>query len=332
MVNNKLLKVVVFTIKNVVAYSNEDKQTQYISVGGQILAARNLIANKYGVKIPYDSLKACIKEGASYTEIRNIFIDICYNHLKDTEKFSNLDVEIALQKISNAIKYNPNANNQYQPIFPVTPKPIADLYNLNKIDILELNDILGDSATTCFAHPYTLKIHKNTAIPVKNFENVDISMLPQEVQNIINSKLNNPNEFKNGFFEPEEILTTTKHGCRILGDSADLVAFQMLYNELIKQGIKLDGFEINHFYNTHSLATAMDLLVDKYDLKLSFGTDDHFNQEDKYFFQDIHGESKKQSYFSRHEILAIESAYLKLNRSGKDNIEQEENSFTIHIC
>ena len=67
-----------FYNKAIVANSNEEKSKIYISIGGQILAARTLIFKKYGIKVPYDCYKPCIKDGASYQEIRDIFLEETY--------------------------------------------------------------------------------------------------------------------------------------------------------------------------------------------------------------------------------------------------------------
>lgn len=319
--------------KTIIALSNEDKRTKYISIGGQILAARNLIANKYGIKIPYDEFNACIKHGASYGEIRNIFIDVCYNYMQQKTKiFKNWPERNAKLKISSVIKANPNLDGEYQPIFPKKPVVIKDLHGLNKIDILEIPQIVGDSATTCFAHPYTLCIRKDTPIAVKDFENVDISMLPESTQNLIKSKLNNPH-YKNSFFVPHQILGRGKYGTKIVNDRANLVAFQILNNNLLKKGIKIDGFEITHHYDVvHSIPQVLDLVVDKYGLKPSFGTDDHSNETDEYFFKDIKGplpDDKRQSYFSYHTMLATESSYFKLNRQGAQSLKEGETEITL---
>ena len=80
---------------------------------------------------------------------------------------------------------------------------------------------------------------------------------------------------------------------------------------------------------------ALDLLVDKYGFKLSFGTDDHFNEDDKHFFKDISGECddpKKRTYFSHHKMLTIESSYLKLNRFGKKKLKKDDNEIVINFC
>lgn len=323
-----------FYNKNIIANSNEEKQTQYISIGGQILAARNLVAKKYGVLVPYGKYVPCMKDGASYEEVRDIFLEQTYNYITNKcDAFNNCTKQDVISKISNTISYINMPDGKRDAIFPKKPQVVADLHNLNRVDILEIPKLLGDCATTCFAHPYTLQIHKNTAIPVKALQNVDISMLPDDVKKTINDKLADPQQVATGYFQPSEILHVNKKGCRILGDGAGNVTFQILNNQLLEKGVKIDGYEItNKHYKWNKLEETLNVVMDKYNMAVSFGTDDHFNEEDKFYYRDIKQKdpnSKKESYFSYYKTLATESSYFKLNRSGKDKLDVEENSFTL---
>ena len=240
-------------------------------------------------------------------------------------------------EMSKAISYITRLNNIKAYIFPYKPMILSDLHNLNKIDILEIPKLLGNTATTCFAHPYTLKIHKDTAIPVKELQNVDLSMLPNEVKSFIESKLADPEQVKNGFLNPSDILQADgKRGSKFTQDKVSLVSFQILNNRLLKKGVKIDGYEITKRHDrTGKLDDTLDLVMDKYNMTVSFGSDDHFNELDTYFFKDINEQCpdpKKESYYGAHKMLATESSYFKLNRSGKDKLDAEENSVTIQFC
>ena len=321
--------------QKILAKTKEEKQTTFISIGGQILAARNLIFEKFNVKIPYDCYLPCIKEGASYTEIRNIFIDETYNYIKShSNYFNELSVQQAKNQISKIITKKDIKGNQPYIVFPSTPQIISDLHSLNKIDILEIPKILGDCATTCFAHPYTLKIHKNTKIAVKDFLNVDISMLPDNVKNIIKSKLNNEQELKNGYFSTADIMVDAGHKkYYVNGDKLNLVAFQIMYNNLLKKGVKIDGYEIQDYSNKNNLLeTVLNVAMDKYNFAISYGTDSHFNKDDEYYFKDKPIENNnKKSYFDHRKMYCTQSSYFKLNRSGKSELSQEENSVSFSL-
>lgn len=319
----------------IVANSKEEKQKIYISIGGQILAARNLIFEKCNVKVPYDCYLPCIKEGASYTEIRDIFIDETYDYIKYHSKyFDNLTEEQAKEKISKIITKKEVKNDKPFIIFPAKPQIINDLHSLNKIDILEIPKILGDCATTCFAHPYTLKFHKNTEIAVKDFLDVDCSMLPDSVKNRIKNKLNDKYELENGSFSLADIMVADKdRGYSIKGDACNLVMFQIFNNNLLKKGVRIDGFEIQKKYLKHNrLEQALDITMDKYNLAISYGTDSHFNEDDEYYFKDKHTENIiKKPYFDPQKMFCTQSSYFKLNRSGKERLSQEENSVSFSL-
>ncbi|MGN1221750.1 MAG: PHP domain-containing protein [Christensenellales bacterium] len=320
----------------IVAKSKKEKQTKYISIGGQILSARNLIAETCKIKIPYDCYLPCVKEGASYSEIRDIFIDETYKYICSHSNYFYGYSEIgAKAKISEIISKKETKYLTSYPIFPAEPQIIKDLHNLNKIDILEIPKILGDCATTCFAHPYTIRMHKFTEIPVKNFLNVDYSMLPDSVKNRIRRKLNDNYELTNGSFSAGDIMIDTKErGYSIRGDEYNLVMFQIFYNNLLKKGVKVDGFEIQRKYvNDNFLQETLDVVMDKYNFAISFGSDIHYNEADKYFFKPDEEINFNYldgiSYFDRNPVLCTESSYFKLNRSGKQKLNKEENNFSV---
>ena len=301
-----------------------------------MLAARNLIFEKCKVKVPYDCYLPCVKEGATYAQIRDIFIEETYKYIKEHSKYFDAYSELgANTKSSEIISKKESKHETPFTIFPAKPQIIKDLHSLNKIDILEIPKILGDCATTCFAHPYTLKIHTNTQIPVKSLFNVDISTLPDYIRNRINKKLNDKYEFENGSFSLNDIMVNdSRQGYIINGDKCNMVAFQIFYNSLIRKGVHIDGFEIQDQYiKENSLEEVLKIAMDKYNLAISFGSDEHFNNDDEYFFKDKPKgkDTIRKSYFDFNNMLCTKSSYFKLNRSGKEKLNKEENTVSFQL-
>ena len=320
----------------IIANSKLEKQNKYISIGGQMLAARNLIFEKCKVKVPYDCYLPCVKEGATYAQIRDIFIEETYKYIKEHSKYFDGYSELgAKTKISEIISKKESKHETPFNIFPAKPQIIKDLHSLNKIDILEIPKILGDCATTCFAHPYTLKIHTNTQIPVKSLFNVDISTLPNYIRNRINKKLNDKYEFENGSFSLNDIMVNdSRQGYTINGDKCNIVAFQIFFNSLIRKGVHINGFEIQDQYiKENCLEEVLKIAMDKYNLAISFGSDEHFNNDDEYFFKDKPKgkDTIRKSYFDFNNMLCTKSSYFKLNRSGKEKLNKEENTVSFQL-
>ncbi len=288
---------------------------KYVNVGQQLLAARNKLCEVYDIRIPLHLYKDCINNG-DFDSIRNNFID---QTLKYLSEHKNLNSNIFLaQEIDNHICK----------LFPNVPRYFNDFGYYRRFNILEINSLLNGCATICYAHPQTLQMKQMAQIPVKAFKGVDISSLNTKIQHIIREKLSNPNEFENGFFTQKDIL----HDKGILSDNTGIVKLQILHNQLLKHGIKVDGYELTSnslktkesLNNKSRFEILADVIVDKCHLLLNYGSDKHYNDDDKK--QLISGEV---DYYTKQK-RTLENPYLKYNRLGRQ-LTNEENSFTIGI-
>lgn len=324
--------------KKVVAKNKDEKLTKYVFVGRQIMAARSLIKETYGVKIAFEDLAPCTQMGKTYGQIRDKFIEIAYDKIKgETDVFDNKTKEIAMQEISKAITNKRNKANpaKSQVIFPPIQVKVKDFCGLGRVDICELAEIFGDCATFCYAHPQTLKLHKHSKIPVCAFKGVDISSLPQEKQDFINQKLVEEKDNPDALFNAEEIMY---HGDSydIDGDFSGIVKLQILHNMLKQKGVHFDGYEVTQrVAHKKYIFNIMDTVVDNCGLQLNFGTDKHYNHSDKFFFVEDAKKVKvnpadnqaSKIYFQRYKARCVKNPYFELNQNGFVN--QEETEFAM---
>jgi len=307
----------------------ENDICNFLPIGKQILAARNLLCQKYDVYIPYDVYKPCATDGLTYNQIRDIFVEETAKFLKaNCYSLHNKDLKTLIDTIGKDISYRKSiVNPSIQcAIFPTSPFAGFNLEGLSRIDIRDIRKMVGSSATLCYAHPHTIKFHKETSIPVKLFKDVDISSLPENIQKQINKKLNNPNEFANGFFSKDIIATFDKRS-GIIGDKSEIVKFQILDKLVKMQDIKVEGFEFIPKYVNKDMEHILDVVVDKCKLAVDYGTDKHYNRKDESYINK--NPNPNNSYLDDYNGYVIESPYHKLNRLGKVN--EEENSFSIKL-
>lgn len=283
---------------------------EVINIGKQILAARNKLSEIYSIYIPLSLYKNCASDN-TFKGCRTNFlektIDFLMENNKTTSRISALD------EVSRIIER----------LFPDVPKNINDFGYYGRFNVFDLKPMFDDCVTICYAHPQTLSFKKFVKIPVKLFENVDISTLPNDIQQKINKKLQDEQQFKNGFFTQQDIL----HPNGIIGDYTGLVKLQILNNQLKKYNIKIDGYELTTQTTSHSenkviFEKIADVVVDKMNLYLNFGTDKHYDDADKMLMF-----NNNTKYYETHKRTK-ENPYLKYNRLDRQ-LTNEENSFTI---
>ncbi|HBB45012.1 MAG TPA: hypothetical protein DCZ34_02695 [Clostridiales bacterium] len=308
----------------------ENDVSNFLPVGKQILAARNLLCQKYDIYIPYDIYKPCLADGLTYNQMRNIFVEESAKFLSSKcPALYGRDEKILGNMISKEIagRRSPINPSLHSSIFPTNPFDGFNLEGLARIDIRDIRKMVGDSATLCYAHPHTISLHKDTAIPVKLFKNIDISSLPEDVQKQITDKLNDPVEFESGYFSKADIMGTFGKREGIIGDRSGIVKFQLL-DELVKmQGIKVEGFEFVPKYVKGDMEHILDVVMDRCNLAVDYGTDKHYNQKDESYINK--NPNPNNTYFDDYNAYVIESPYHKLNRLGK--LDTEENSFSIRV-
>ena len=286
------------------------KKNKAVNVGKQILAARNKLIELYGVNIPMNLYYDCAQSDNLY-KIRDTFMTKTVEYLRSCGKISSNGYE----EIERAIER----------LYPKTFEYIEDFGYYGRFSIFDLKPMLGDCATICYAHPQTLSFKKFAKIPVKMFKNVDISSLNPVIQNKITKKLNNKTEFEHGLFSQTDIM----HAKGIYSDWTGLVKLQLLNNQLLKYNIKIDGYEMTKSTTENRNKDEIRLfeyiantVVDKMHLLLNFGTDTHFNDDDKAQMNE-----GRNRFYATHK-RTVENPYLKYNRLGRE-LTNDENSFTI---
>lgn len=300
----------------------------YIPIGKQILASRNILCDKYNIRIPFSVYKNCTKAGLTYIQIRDTFINETYNYLtKNTKIFQNYTKQQAFAEMDTSISSRYNAaDRRNDDIFPQQKLFRQEsTMALARFDIRDLNETFGDCATFCYAHPDTISVRKDMQIPVKAFENIDLFFLSNNAQQMINNKLKNKQELEHGFIDARNIeaLDSNFH-------FKDF-KFQLLHANLKKMGINIEGCSVtlHDVKDFTKLSNKLDTLMDKNKLYINFETDKHFSEKDLFYVDGSAMTRFSQNYLSEYKTRNIENPYLKYNRNGK--VKEEENSITFQL-
>ncbi len=285
--------------------------------------AYNKVCVKYSVKIPETAYANTLMQG-NIEDFKQSFIEDTANYLLETVK-----------KGGNEKKLYAKITRMIDRYFTPTPRQdIAKSFNedgLGRIDIKDVYDLLKDCAVFCYAHPELLKFKKQAQLPAKLFEGIDISHLPASTKVLINEKLKKDPKF---MFSSADILK--EDGTAIKGDLLGLVRFQILNKALLKQGIKIDGYECTNFMLKNGLLHANQspnsdlmleyftkVIVDELHLYPSYGTDTHYKKT-----ENLNNAAK---YELQNSFKVVESPLIKYIMNGAEKpLTNEQNSFSFH--
>ena len=283
------------------------------NMGNLLKAARNILCEKYCKdykdRIPFEVYENTTQVGLTYSQIRQRFIDDSFDYLVSKGLIQNTSADkqqleadiVGIRTGAGYVKILPQFDFEEQKRLANNPEgrkfyPSSRDGAISRLSPKDFKLLFKDTAHFCVAHPETIKIRSETGIPVSAFEDVNISTLPEDVQNVIKSYLTQYKQTNvDHVFMPDDssgVLIKMGKSTSITKDFGNIVKSQILFKNLDrftkKCGYTIEGIEISPFTFEKSFAKTNHYNWRQFDLIASMGKaancnsafgDEHLNSE-----------------------------------------------------